>query len=90
MPRRASNAETAAADAIRGTIRRKRSTIDDALDALDDDGRTLWTRYLDDEVAAVAAGIRGAEHLARALSVVSGAKVPASAVRRWRDDRPDT
>ena len=43
----------AAADAIRGTIRRKRSTLDDALDALDDDGRALWTRYLDDEVCAV-------------------------------------
>lgn len=89
MPRRASDAEAAAADAIRGTIRRKRSTLDDALDALDDDGRALWTRYLDDEVSAVAAGIRGAEHLARALSVVSGIKVNTSAVRRWRDERLD-
>ncbi len=90
MPRDRSSAQAAALDAIRGTVRRKRSTLDDALDALDDDGRAVWVRYLDDELAAGADGIRGAEHLARALSVVSGVKVNTSAVRRWRDERPAT
>lgn len=84
-----SAAAAQAADAIRNSIRRKRSSLDQALDQLDPDARELWTLYLDDEVAAVAAGIRSADHLARAISLVSGVKVNTPAVRRWRDDRTD-